>query len=69
MKYSLNKQDATKILKGALIAGSGAVLAYALQILPTIDFGAYTGIAAAALSILINAGLKFLEGQTETHEQ
>lgn len=63
MKYSLNKQDAAKILKGALIAGSGAVLAYALQILPTIDFGEYTGIAAALLAIAINAGLKFIEGQ------
>ena len=64
-KYSLNKEDLLKIGKGVIIALSGAVLTYLLQILPQIEFGPYTPIAAALLSIAINAGLKFVEGQKQ----
>lgn len=59
---SLNKTDYKKILKGAGIAASGAVLTYVLEILPGIDFGQYTLIVAPTLSVLINAVLKFIQG-------
>ena len=62
-KYTLNKEDGKKILKGTLIAGSGAILTYLLSTLPSIDFGQYTPAIVAILSILINAGLKFIEGK------
>lgn len=60
---SLNKQDVYKILKGACIAMGGALLTYLLQAINDVDFGQYTGAIVAVLSILINAGLKFIEGQ------
>lgn len=62
-KYTLNKNDVMKILKGAGIALGGAALTYLLQILPDIDFGNYTPAVVALLSILINAGLKFINGK------
>ncbi|TRZ49330.1 MAG: hypothetical protein D4S01_08885 [Dehalococcoidia bacterium] len=58
-KYSLNKADLLKISKGAGIAMGGALLAYLLQILPNVEFGEYTAVVVAILSILINAGLKY----------
>jgi hypothetical protein len=64
-KFTLNKKDLLKIGKGAIIAMSGAVLTYLLSVLPQIEFGQYTPIAAALLSIAINAGLKFIEGYKE----
>jgi hypothetical protein len=62
-KYSLNSQDIDKILKGACIALGGAVLTYLASVIGEIDFGPYTGLVVAFGSIVINAGLKFLEGQ------
>jgi hypothetical protein len=62
-KYSLNSQDLGKILKGACIALSAAILTYLTSILGEIDFGSYTPVVVALGSILINTGLKFLEGQ------
>ena len=62
IKYSLNKEDAKKIGKGAIIAVSGAFLAYALQVVGQIDFGNNTLIVVPILTILINAGLKFIQG-------
>lgn len=62
-KYSLNKEDALKIGKGAVIAISGAFLTYALSAIGTIDFGDNTVLIVPILTILINAGLKFVQGQ------
>jgi hypothetical protein len=60
-RFSLSKQDAGKIAKGAGIAAGGAVLTYLLSELPNIDFGQYTPIVVALLSIIINASLKFIQ--------
>jgi len=44
-----------KIGKGALIAGGGAAIVYALQIVATMDFGEYTPLVVAFSGIIINA--------------
>lgn len=62
-KYSLNKEELLKIAKGAGIATGGALLTYLAQLIPNVDFGANSVLIAAILSILINAGLKFLQGK------
>jgi len=62
-KYTLNKEDGLKIAKGAGIAVGGAVLVYLAEVLPKVDFGEYTPIVVAILSILINAGIKFFKGK------
>ena len=61
-KYKLNKTDSKKIGKGALIALGGALLTYIADLLPQVDFGAYTPIAVAIGGILVNLGWKFLKG-------
>lgn len=62
-RFTLNKEDGQKILKGASIALGGALLTYLLEIIPEIDFGSYTPTVVAVASILINAGLKFIAGK------
>lgn len=62
-RFTLNKEDLQKIVKGAVIALSGALLTYLLQVLPNVDFGVYTPTVVAVASILINAGLKFIQGK------
>jgi len=56
----LNKEDGKKILKGLLVAVGGAVLTYLMDLVPMIDFGAYTGVAVAINSVLVNAARKWL---------
>jgi len=62
-QFTLNKQDFNKILKGGCIALGGALLTYLASIIGEVDFGPYTPVIVATASILINAGLKFLEGK------
>lgn len=62
-KFTLNKEDGLKILKGAGIALAGALLTFLADVLTKIDFGQYTLVVAPILSILINAGLKFIAGR------
>lgn len=62
-QFSLNKEDGLKILKGAGIALAGALLTYLADLIPSIDFGAYTPIVVSMSSILINAILKFISGK------
>ena len=62
-RFQLNKEDGKKILVGASIATGGALLTYILEVLPNVDFGELTPVIVAVLSILINAGRKFLEGK------
>jgi hypothetical protein len=63
MNYTLGKQDLLKIGKGLLIALGGAALTYVAQVYPHVNFGMWTPIAVALLSVLINAGWKVLDGQ------
>jgi hypothetical protein len=73
-QYSLTKTDLLKIGKGALIATGGALLTYLAAVVTDVNFTVnyhdnamnLTPFATAILSILINAGWKFLEGQKST---
>ena len=62
-RFKLNKQDLTKVLTGASIAGAGAVITYLLEVVPSIDFKEYTPIVVAIFSILANAVRKWLAGK------
>jgi len=57
------KQDGKKILVGAGIAISGALLTYLANLIPNINFGDFTPVVVAIFSILINAGRKFIENK------
>jgi len=59
-KYELNKEDMTKVGKGALIAGAGAILVYLAEVIPGIDFGVYTPIAVAIFGIGANLVRKWI---------
>lgn len=62
-QFRLNKEDGLKIAKGAGIAVGGALLTYIAQLIPNVDFGAYSALCVAIFSILINAGIKFLQNK------
>jgi len=58
-KYSLNKADFIKIVKGAGIALIGAFGVYLTTISTQINFGEMTPIVVAGISVLANVILKF----------
>jgi|1_EtaG_2_1085319.scaffolds.fasta_scaffold00826_15 hypothetical protein len=59
-KMKLNKTNGIKILKGAGIAIGGALLVYIAELLPSVNFGAYTALVVAIGGILINAVKEYL---------
>jgi len=62
-RYKLNKKDALKILKGAGIAVGGSLAAWALQLLPQVDWGQYGYIVIPVGGILLNAVIKALKSK------
>lgn len=62
-KYELNKKDLLKILKGAGIAGGGAVVAFLIQLLPNVNWGSYAYLVVPVGGVLLNAALKFFNGK------
>lgn len=52
--WNLPSNQWTKVLKGAFIAGSAAVLTVLAESVTKMDFGAYTPMIVASLSIGIN---------------
>ncbi|MEI7758463.1 MAG: hypothetical protein WCI80_05430 [Bacteroidota bacterium] len=62
-KYTLNKEDGLKILRGTVYAVGGALVTYLLSILPNIDFGQYTLVIVPIVSVLLNAGVKYFKGE------
>ena len=60
LRFKLNSNDLISILKGALIAGAGAGLIYAVEAFVKLDFGVWTGVAVALGGILINIIRKWL---------
>lgn len=61
--FTFDKETMKKILKGALIAVSGALLTYIAQYVSSTDFGVYTPLVVSVSSILINAGKEFIKGK------
>lgn len=61
-KYTLNQEDGRKIFTGLAIALLGALATYLQDTIPNIDFGAYTPVAVAVNSVLVNIIRKFIVG-------
>ena len=62
IENSFDKKTIQKMGKGAIIAGSGAILTYFIENIGSVDFGVYTPIVVAALSILVNIFKEYKAG-------
>jgi len=62
-KLKLNKEDGKKILKGFGIAMGGAAAAFALNLIPQIDFGSYAYVVVPMASVALNAIVKICKGK------
>ena len=62
-KYSLNREDIKSLARGLLITLAGAVLVYAGEVLPKIDFGNYGPILVPLFALIVNVGRKWLAGK------
>lgn len=63
-KFSLNSVDWKSIGMGALKVMLGALLTYLAEIVPGIDFGAYTPTVMFVFTTLLNIVWKWLGGKT-----
>lgn len=59
-EWSLIKKDLIKIGIGALMAGAGAIGTYAIQELSNVNYGEWTPVITALLSILANVMRKWV---------
>lgn len=66
MSVLLNKEQWTKIAKGATIAVLGAVATYIAQASTGMDFGQMTPLVVAGLSVLVNYLRKTVENLKPT---
>ena len=64
-RFTLNKEDLTRIAIGAGVATGGALLTYLAELVPQFDFGDYTPIVVAGFSILVNVVRKYLADCSE----
>jgi len=60
-RYSFNKEDGKKILKGASIALAGALLTYLSEVVMQVDFAEYTPLVMGVWSVLVNAAQRFIK--------
>jgi hypothetical protein len=58
-RFKLTKTDLTKVGKGVLVALAGATLTYLTEWAASTDFGSYTPVIVATLSILANVVRKW----------
>ena len=64
VKKSFDKDTLVKIVKGALIAATGALALYILEAIGTIDFGSsITPIVAVVVPILVNMVKEWAKGE------
>lgn len=64
VRNSFDKETVQSIIRGALIAGSGASALYILGALETIDFGSsITPIVGAVVPIIVNAVREWQKGE------
>lgn len=66
-KYTLNKQDLLKILRGAVIATGGALATYVTTaVIPNLDQNTMLGaLVAGVASIVLNVARKYMAGETK----
>jgi hypothetical protein len=60
-RFKLNKQDISKIFKGAIIAVAGAILTYLTQLSVSLPNGTYTPLITAGFAIVANILWKWLK--------
>lgn len=65
-KYRFNSEDLGKIGRGALLAMGGALVVYATDLLPMVEWGQWTPIATGVGAILLNTVRKWLAGQASS---
>jgi hypothetical protein len=53
-RFKLTKTDLVKVGKGVLVAIAGAALTYLTEWAASMDFGSYTPVIVAGLSIMAN---------------
>lgn len=63
-KFTVSLKDLKKVGVGLLIALGGAALTYVAELIPNVDFGEFTPVVVATLSVLINFARKFLTDHT-----
>lgn len=59
-RLHLIKEDLVRIGIGALVAGAGALLTFLAEKIPSVDFGQWTPVVVAVLSVLVNSLRKLL---------
>lgn len=62
-KFILPAEEWKSIGKGLMVAVGGAFLTYITQVSTSVDFGQWTPVVVAGLSVLVNIGRKYLESQ------
>lgn len=62
-KYKFDKVSVIKMLKGALIAATGAAALYILDWIGSIEVGSWTPIIAAIVPALVNVVKEWLKGE------
>lgn len=68
MKIKLNSEDWKKVLTGATIATTGALLAYLSETLSGYDFGSLSPLVSAAFAVLTNIVRKWHKNLAEPAE-
>lgn len=63
--FQISGEDLKKIGIGAVIAGLGALLIYAIEGLGRLDFGIWTAAVTALAGILVNLVRKWLADNTK----
>ena len=64
-RFKLTQTDLTKVGKGVLVALAGATLTYLTEWASSTDFGSWTPVVVAGLSILTNIVRKWSTPSTE----
>jgi len=62
-KYTLNKEDGVRILRGATYALIGALVTYLTATVASTDFGTYTPMVVAFWSIVASTVNKLVTGR------
>jgi len=62
-KYSLNKEDLSKVGKGFLLASTGAIVDLGAKALLSVDFGSFTPLIYTLVPVVVNVFRKLLSGK------